>query len=73
VTRRHVWMEVEMCGEGWMTEETVLILIYTFVIFIPLAAISLVRRIYLPYPLSLSSLRLFSHFGAVFALILFRL
>jgi len=62
--------EVEMCGDGWKTENSVLLLIYTPVITVSLASnsstnIPLVARYH--YPLSHCC-----SFGAVFALISFR-
>ena len=36
--RRHVWMELEMCGQCWTAEENILIFIYTLVITISLAS-----------------------------------
>ena len=36
--RRQVWMEVETCGESWKVGKTVLIFIYTSVIFLRLAS-----------------------------------
>jgi len=32
VMRKHVWMEVETCGDSWKVVENVLIFIYTLVI-----------------------------------------
>jgi len=62
--------EVEMCGDGWKTENGVLLFIYTPVITVSLASnsftnIPLVARYH--YPLSH-----YCSFGAVFALISFR-
>ena len=61
--------EVEMCGDGWKTENGVLLFIYTLVITVSLASNSstnlpLVARYH--YPLSH-----YCSFGAVFALISF--
>ena len=61
--------KVEMCGDGWKTENGVSLFIYTFVITVSLASNSstnlpLVTRYH--YPLSH-----YCSFGAVFALISF--
>jgi len=67
--RRHLRKEVEMCGDGWKTENGVLLFIYTPVITVSLASNSSTN---LPlvacyhYPLSHCC-----SFGAVFALISF--
>jgi len=60
---------VEMCGDGWKTENGVLLFIYTSVITVSLASNSSTKILQVAryhYPLSHCC-----SFGAVFALILF--
>ena len=72
VMRRHVWMEVETCGDCWTVEESVFIFIY-----IPVISFSLVSKLSTQNrPTYLARYHYSSShccpFGAVFALILFR-
>ena len=69
--RRHVWMELETCGDSWKVVKNVLIFIYTPVISLSLANKPSTQRIEL-----LALYHPPSHccpFGAVFALILEKL
>jgi len=62
--------EVEMCGDGWKTEDGVLLFIYTSVITVSLASNSSTKILQVArYHYLLSHC---CSFGAVFALILFR-
>jgi len=69
--KRHLPKEVEMCGDGWKTENGVLLSIYTPVITVSLASNPRTTNIPLVacyhYPLSH-----YCSFGAVFALTLFK-